>query len=255
MSNYYDNRFVGAQIEELIKLLLKKSGYHVYNYGYEHSLPSICEKVREEGIKSTSTALRIRYSPDLLVHDGENNELMLVEVKTRKTYPELKVRIQPFEIRNYQKYWNDALLVVVTDKDNVFYVQEVAKLNPSAGVYNLVVEFQKFSEVFVRVKDDVAGYRDKALQILKEREQSIAVKSGKHSSGNKGHYCDECKMAITSKEFNYSMKFYDKPLCYGCQQFQEKKCSVPPTKAELNESTKIEIGGKMYRKKITHPYY
>jgi len=277
MRNYYDNRFVGTQIEELIKLFLKKSGYHVYSYGYEHSLPSICEKVREEGIKSTNTALRIRYSPDLLVHDGENNELMLVEVKTRKTYTEMKVYINSFEIKNYQKYWSDALLVVVTDKGNVFYVQEIAKLNPSAGYYNLAVDFQKFSEVFFRVKEDLSEYKIKAIQILKEREQKVTDKSkpGDYSSSKnqkesnynevktpkvetkkfRGYYCDECKVAITSREFNYSMKFFDKPLCYGCQPIQEKKHSVPPTKPELNEPAKIELGGKLYKKKIIHHYY
>jgi hypothetical protein len=264
MRNYYDNRFVGAQVEELIKLLLKKSGYHVYNYGYEHSLPSICEKVREKGIKSTDTALRIRYSPDFLVHDREKNELMLVEVKTRKTYPAMKVYIQPFELKNYQKYWSDTLLVIVTNKGNVFYIQEVAKLEPSARYYNLAEEFQEFKEVFVGVKEDLPEYKNKAIQILKERNHTITDKdanlskpksSGAETKNSRGFYCSECKKGISSNEFNYSIKYFDKPLCFGCQPIREKKRSVPPTKPELNTTAKIEIGGKLYKKKITQQYY
>jgi len=170
---YYDNRFIGTQIEELIKQLLEKSGYHVYNYGYEHTLPQICEKVREEGIKPTDTALKIRSSPDLLVHDRQNKELMLVEVKTRKTYSNMKVYIHPNEIENYQKYWNDALLVIAINKGNVFYIQEMAKLNSSDRYYNLAVDFQKFGEVFTRAKEDLPEYKNKAIQILKERKQIV----------------------------------------------------------------------------------
>ena len=273
MQNYYNNRFIGTQIEELIKLFLDTSGYHVYSFGYEHTFPSICEKYREVGIRSTDTALRIRYSPDLLVYDGEHNELRLVEVKMRKANPDMEVYISRFEIKNYQKYWSDALLVVVTNDGNIFYAQEIAKLDPSGGFYKLPLEFQKFEEMFTQIKEDLSEYKNKAIQILNTNsEKNIEKSKTKHISilekrkveanskesttqHNSRYYCNECMKPITNIVFKYSIRNFNNPLCWGCQPVKEKTSSVPPSKPELNKSVGIEIGGKVPQKKPIHDGY
>jgi hypothetical protein len=70
--NFYDKLLLGNQIVEVVRLLLEKSGYLVIFYGYESTQPSLCKKLREEGMKQTKTVMRIRYSPDLLVYDDTN---------------------------------------------------------------------------------------------------------------------------------------------------------------------------------------
>jgi len=167
--DFYDYRLIGSQIEELIKLLLEKSGYHVHDYGYERTLPLICKKFREEPIKPTRTILRIRHSPDLLVYDDKNKKLMLVEVKMRRPTTEKKVQIDSYELSSYKQFWDDAVLVVVINKGDIFYVQEIEKLDTSKGIYDVSVEFQKFEEMFNLVKEeDMSEFKSKALEILNE---------------------------------------------------------------------------------------
>ena len=190
MQNFYNHRFIGTQIEELIKLLLTESGYQVYDFAYERILPAICEKYRKEGIKSTSAFLRIRHSPDLLVYDDMTHELMLVEVKMRSVSSDMRVFIDRFNMMNYMEFWKDALLVIVVNSDHVFYTQKIEQLKLSNEEYNLSVEFQKIEEIFSRIgKEELLNYKNKSIQILNSNTQKCSgdSKTNSYSFSEKKH--------------------------------------------------------------------
>lgn len=74
-------------------------------YGYENKFSNIKKSL---STKSSETARRIRYSPDLLIYDSKEQDVHLVEVKMSKNE---YVNIN--KIEDYQKYWNDAIIVAV----------------------------------------------------------------------------------------------------------------------------------------------
>lgn len=99
----------GETAKNLIKVLLQKSGYAVYPYGYENTLPDIRDKLFSKETKNSPTMRRIRSTPDILVYDGEKRDLMLVEVKLRNSEtPWLENR----KINIYKEFWSDSILVI-----------------------------------------------------------------------------------------------------------------------------------------------
>lgn len=52
LSKFYDDMFKGNQIKELVKVLLEKSGYLVFPYGYESTLSDVKKKLNVKGAKN-----------------------------------------------------------------------------------------------------------------------------------------------------------------------------------------------------------
>ena len=77
MDDFHDSMFKGETTKGLIKVLLQKSGYTVYPYGYESTLADIRDKLFSKETKNSPTMRRIRSSPDLLVYDDEKETLCL----------------------------------------------------------------------------------------------------------------------------------------------------------------------------------
>jgi Holliday junction resolvase len=164
LNKFYDDMFKGNQIKELIKILLEKSGYLVLPYGYESTLSDIKKKLRDKGSKNSRTARRIRTSPDLLVYDGNRKDVMLVEVKMRRT-PK-KTSIKYLRITNYKEFWDDSILIVVIPKGNVFYAQKIDELEIKEE-YDANTDFEKIEDVFTRTQaQDVSHFKDQALHIM-----------------------------------------------------------------------------------------
>jgi len=156
----------GNQVKELVKVLLEKSGYLVYPYGYESTLSDIKKKLSERGTKNSRTARRIRSSPDLLVYDEKRKDVMLVEVKMRRAPKETSVKF--LRIANYKEFWNNSILILVVPTGNLFYAQKVSELEIKQ-TYDATADFDKFEDVFTRVKvEDVSHFRAKALQIMEK---------------------------------------------------------------------------------------
>lgn len=168
---FYDDLYKGGAAKELVKVLLEKSGYLVFPYGYESTLGDIKKKLRVKGTKNSKTVRRIKSSPDLLVYDEERKDIMLVEVKLRKAPNETRVTIYPQKIiANYKEFWNDAILAIVVPVGNVFYAQKLSELETKVnGIYNAATDFEKFEDVFTRVKTEyVSQFRAKALKIFEK---------------------------------------------------------------------------------------
>jgi hypothetical protein len=167
LSSFHDDLLKGSQIKDLIKVLLQKSGYSVFPYGYESTLSEVRNKLAEKGTKNSRTVRRIRSSPDLLVFDKERKNLMLVEVKMRRAPRETSIKFLK-RVADYKEFWNDTILVIIVPCGDVMYAQEVSELEVK-GTYNATTDFEKFQDVFTRVKsEDISHYVDKALQIIGE---------------------------------------------------------------------------------------
>jgi hypothetical protein len=170
MSTFHDDLFEGAAIKELIKVLLEKSGYTVYSYGYEGAFSDVRKKLTERETMNSRTVRRIRSSPDLLVYDEEKKDLMLVEVKMRRAPKETKVLIYREKIASYKEFWNDSILVVVVPCGKVFYAQRVSELEVMEE-YDATTDFQELEDIFTRVKEeDIVHFREKAIQSLRKKE-------------------------------------------------------------------------------------
>ena len=167
MSKFYNAVLEGNKIKDLIRVLLEKSGYLVVPYGYESTLSNIKRKLNVKDAKNSRTVRRIRSSLDLLVYDDEEKDLMLVEVKMRRARKETRVLIYAKRIANIKEFWSDSILVVVVPSGNVFYAQKVSELEIKE-TYNAIKDFEKFQNVFIRVKtEDLSHFKTKALQIMK----------------------------------------------------------------------------------------
>jgi len=167
LSSFHDDLLKGNQIKDLIKVLLQKSGYSVFPYGYESTFSEIRNKLAEKGTKNSRTVRRIRSSPDLLVYDKDRKDLMLVEVKMRGAPRETNIKYLK-RIVDYKEFWNDSILVVIVPCGDVMYAQRISELEVKQ-TYNAIADFEKFEDVFTRVKaEDVSHYREKALKIMEK---------------------------------------------------------------------------------------
>lgn len=164
---FYDDMLKGNAYKDMIKVMLQKSGYIVYPYGYESTSSDVKSKLTKE-TRNSKTVRRIRSSPDLLVYDDQKNDLMLVEVKMRGNCPPA---IRPRMIENIKEFWNDSILVVVVPEGNVFYAQRINDLE-TKQVYYRLSDFEKFQDIFTRVREeDLLHYKDMALQNMKTKRE------------------------------------------------------------------------------------
>jgi len=177
LSGFYDSILRGNTAKELVKVLLQKSGYEIYPYGYESTLSDIRTKLSDSKTRNSRTVRRIRSSPDLLVYDDERKDLMLVEIKMRSTSNYLTY--ESLRIDRYREFWNDSILVVVVPFSDVFYAQRISEFECRSELsssftheYNVKTEFEKLEEIFTRVsKDDITIIKRKLLSCLRKDER------------------------------------------------------------------------------------
>lgn len=165
---FYDAMLKGNASKDLVKLLLEKSGYLVYPFGYESTFSGIRKKLGERETKNSKTVRRIKSSPDLLVYDDKTKDAMLVEVKMRSAPTETGVLIGGQKIEQYKEFWNDSILVLVVPCGDVFYAQRVNELETKER-YDATVDFKKFEDIFTRMStDDLTHFKSKAIQNMKK---------------------------------------------------------------------------------------
>jgi len=168
LNQYYDSLLEGAKIKELLKVLLEKSGYTIYPYGYETTFSDVRKNLNLKTAKNSRTARRIKSSPDLLVYDAEKNDVSLIEVKMRRAPEETKILIYAKLISAYKEFWNDSILIVVVPCGHVFYAQRISELTVKES-YNAIRDFQKLEEIFCRVsREDISHFRKQAFQIMEK---------------------------------------------------------------------------------------
>ncbi len=154
----------GSLYKDIVRVMLEKSGYSVYPYGYESALAELKSRLTTE-TRNSKTGRRIRFSPDLLVYDDE--DVMLVEVKMRGKSPPM---IRASVIKNVKEFWNDSILVIVVPEGNVFYAQKISELKIQETDYYQLSDFEKFQDVFTRVLvEDIQYFKSVALQNMKSK--------------------------------------------------------------------------------------
>lgn len=158
MKEFSYKLYKGNVFKELVKTLLEENGYEAMPYGYENQFSNIKKTL---STKSSETARRIRCSPDLLIYDSKEQDVKLVEVKMSKNE---YVNIN--KIEDYQKYWNDAIIVAVINFENVFYAEEIRKLGIK-GFYSPKNDLRRIQEVFPRIeKECLEGYQSIARKLI-----------------------------------------------------------------------------------------
>jgi hypothetical protein len=157
-SIYSDNYLLGYFGKDLVKAMLERAGYTVCHYSYEDTLLDYMSKHTSK-TSNSNTGRRIRKSPDLLVYD--ENSIFLTEVKTRTSSPP-----SVNEMGILKEFWNDAILVVIVPEENLFYAQEVAKLETTFSLS--LASFRKIQEIFTRLHEEHLSYYKKiAAQTLR----------------------------------------------------------------------------------------
>jgi hypothetical protein len=166
---FLDSLPEGSAYKDIVKVMLQKSGYTIYNYGHEGPFADIKSKLTKTARYSDSrTGRRIRSSPDFLVYDDQKNDLMLVEVMMRGSVPP---KIKPRLVKTYKEFWNDLILVLVVPEDNVFdnvfYAQRISEVE-SIPVYDRMEDFEKFQDVFTRVGiETISHFKSIVLQNMR----------------------------------------------------------------------------------------
>lgn len=156
VNKVHDDFLKGGIFKELIKSLLLRSGYEVYPYGYETTFSVLKSKLTAREVRNSPSVRRMKHTPDLVVFDKNNQDLMFVEVKMRSKVP---VIIKPSQIEGYQDFWNDCILVLVVQDENVFYAQRVSVLQKKE-YYNPATDFSRMREFFAEVnEEDLQQYR------------------------------------------------------------------------------------------------
>ena len=170
MSNYHAANYLkGAMGRDIVRSLLERSGYTVCSYGYEETLLDAKSKYTYKKYCSP-TGRRLTHSPDLLVYDAED-VVMLVEIKTRGKTKQVKageVWIDSKELSPLKDHWNDSILAVVAEEDDVFYAQKISDLEFQKNDRYPLTSFKKFQDFFTKVTSESINYhKNVALQMFK----------------------------------------------------------------------------------------
>ena len=126
MSWSYDNQLAGKIMEDIVSVMLQESDFMVLPYGYEQTHPALCQKWGR-GMGASTTLTRLRNSPDLLVYDNKEKTTKIVEIKSH-IQKSTNYWIDNETIQQYNKFWNDCILVEIIPKEEVFYAEYIAKL-------------------------------------------------------------------------------------------------------------------------------
>ncbi|MCR3907148.1 MAG: hypothetical protein NUK62_09010 [Tenericutes bacterium] len=169
--NFHDSILKGGAAKEIVKVILEKSGYLVYPYGYECTFSDVRNKLRKSA-KNSRTVRRIKSSPDIRVYDDKNNDVFLVEIKMRTSK---KPWIKHNQMKSYKEFWNDSILVLVTPQDYCFYAQRICELE-SKDEYDLSTDFLKFEEIFLRTNpNDIVHFKNEAKKFIERPSKASKI--------------------------------------------------------------------------------
>lgn len=160
MDDFSYKLYKGNLFRELVKTLLEDNGYITAPYGYENQFSTMIKKELTQN--NSDTAKRIRCSPDLLVYYKEKNEISLVEVKMSAND-----FINIPKIKDYRKYWEDAILVVIMNVGDMFYAERIRDLRENRPFYTPRADFRRIHELFQNINpDEMETYRTLAHKLL-----------------------------------------------------------------------------------------
>ncbi len=181
---FYDDLLQGYYLKEIVRIVLDRSGYMVFPYGYESAFSYIKIQLHKGEVSNSPAAKKVRSTPDLLVYAPDEGEIALVEVKSRN-WDKVKMELN---LGPYLKYWPESIVVVIAPTGHWFYAQYVDNLDKK-GEYDLSKDFEIFEKIFDGVKtDDLYGYKERIAEHLNRpisdryfpEERAFTKKHNKH---------------------------------------------------------------------------
>lgn len=149
----------GNFFKNIIAVVLQQSGYEVYPYGFENAFPSLIRQLNNRN--PSEAAKRIRKTPDLLVVDRTSGEIFITEVKAR-TKKHTSNRVSISDVKDYKKYWGEAILILMVPEPPHFFAQYISVLGKdNKYTYNLHTDFLPFNQIFSLVDDLPEEYMDR----------------------------------------------------------------------------------------------
>ena len=127
---FFQNRLIGLISKSIVEEVFVRSGYHAFPFGYESTFSVVAHESKKN---KDETSMRIRTSPDILIHNPENTCSALIEVKYSSHNKINSIIIQKYLLDNYRKSWNDAYLVYVVLDDIGIYAQKISEIKVNAG--------------------------------------------------------------------------------------------------------------------------
>lgn len=159
---FYDDLLRGYYLKEIVRIILDRSGYIVFPYGYESAFSYIKIQLHKGEVTNSPAARKIRSSPDLLVYAPDEKEIALVEVKSRN-WDKVKIELS---LDPYFKYWPESIVVVIAPAAHWFYAQYIENLDRKRE-YDLSKDFKIFEEVFDGVgTEDLYRYKERIAEHL-----------------------------------------------------------------------------------------
>src|SRR2546422_8680542 len=136
VTEFDQNKVVGAAAKEMVRSLLESCGYSVLPFGYENVLAGVRPQIGDrKRFGRSDLAEQIRSMPDFLVVGDQ--ELHLAEVKFRAgsvTRRYQRIPLSNWELARYRKFWPDAVLVVVSPFREGFHARCVRELEAAGGL-------------------------------------------------------------------------------------------------------------------------
>lgn len=159
--DFYDNLLFGYFFKDIVIVLLDKSGYEVYPFGYESVFPTLKRQIY--GFTSSDVMQKVRSAPDLLVRNPSDQRVEFVEVKARShTGKYRKLDIET--MKEYRQFWPESIIALVVSGSNYFYAQRVAEL-PSTGTKYDIDDFRPIEEIFPLVESLSEDFKRKMVRI------------------------------------------------------------------------------------------
>jgi len=141
--------------EEIVELLFEESGYKIRRIAKEGLLMGI-DRVNTANLLESNSAGKITTAPSFALLDKKGSKVALLKVKFKSV--EGSGRNISHGLGQLQKYWSDALLLVVTPQKPFFsIVYTVQSEEPLEKIFPLkketLTKFETLVEKFFREKD------------------------------------------------------------------------------------------------------
>jgi hypothetical protein len=125
--NFNINSFKGKIAQIIVETIFIEFGFEVFPFGYESYFTSIIRNLSGNGSVS-STALRLRSMPDLMVFNPTTKSAFLIEVKSTKVnYGEYL--IGTISADRYAKFWAESFLAIVCARSQEIFTARISELN------------------------------------------------------------------------------------------------------------------------------
>ena len=165
-SDFYLDLMKGGLAQVIVRTTLERFRYEVYPFGYENYFSSITKLATKPSV--SIPAKQIRATPDLLVYDRDNNEVLFVEVKGTSRKDESRFSLRMDKLDDYRSYWGEAILVVYCFRSGKIYCEKISQISDKVVtrardskpvvVLNLKRDFEELPSKFRLI--DVEEYQE-----------------------------------------------------------------------------------------------